>query len=505
MGSMMAPLASVAGAALARVRALPPVRRDGDDEGQGMAAAAFAEAAPGHARARRLGWRRAAGALAVVAVMVASLLLPPSFAVARNGYWKFAETETPSVSNNLDDVDSGQAASTQTAQYIWHWVAVDEDGTETDMYEQAQENAYKTVTSTNVETPTTEAVPADGNDWTNIHSSDYDTSGDSILGSFDAASGGWSKSAPDMLKEPFKALQYMVASLVGGITMGIVRTATWMLTMVDVNKLLDVGGAAGGVWSSFDEKARAIHDSIAVPIGSGILSLMLAVELVKLSDRRRNMGRMAAEQLVRTLVMYAVGLTLVTYAYDLLFVIYDIGSNVTSHVSRSIGDGSLTAVATNLSGTFGSAFGKVTYGAFWSVFLFLIVAVMLVTSCAKLAVTVFSTCFLRMAEIYLRAAFAAIPLSFFTSDDGRRTSVGYLKRFGACCLLAAVLVFCISLSSSMFSVVGSLLEGVQVDAETNVLGIQGVIKAVAPTFLCVTCLDMVVKKANDVATSALGM
>ena len=460
-------------------------------------------------RIRRRTARRRLNAIVTALLVVATVMaLFPTWARADEGFWKQTTTRVS---------DSREGAT----EYEYHWFERVDGGTVNDLYETTGNEVYRHVGTA---VPGSEAAmsslsgkdnaPKDGRDWDNRTSESFDggsetRTSDSILGAWDPDAKAFKNAAPpDPLREPFNSMIYFLASAVGSTTMVVLDLCASLLTLVDVNSLLlSDFGTNGGTFTRFYQQTNSVVSKIATPLGTAFMTLAFVLYLIKLTDTRRYGGQAWFEALMRTVAFYLAATVLVAHSLELSGTIYWAAKQTAWAVNKALtttthgGTSSLAALGMNLENSLGEQLATVTYDD-WSA---LLPACLVIFVCMKqiitFSVTVFTTCFMRMIEIYLRAAFMPIPLSFLVNDDMRQIGVTYLKRFAGCCFMACVFIGALGLTNALADTVFGVFDA----ATAGMTGVAGLLSVAAPVVITLSSLDAVISKSNDIANSLFGI
>ena len=333
---------------------------------------------------------------------------------------------------------------------------------------------------------------------------EFDYEDGAVLGDYDPETGTWQNDAPSSLFNVVDKVKYWIVTLIAQLCRGILGIGDWILTIVDPQRLFSApfDGSAGS-YGPLYSIASKVHRTIAVPFGSAFLGLAFVVDVIKLTDRRRYGGVYWFESLLRLCVMYAVTWTLVNHALEVMGAIYWVGEMLHNAVGVALGNTTtLGDLSINLTDTLCDALGTVTYQSWGWAVLYLVLACLTTWVEARLAITVVSIAVMRMGEIYLRAAFAGLPMAFLVSGDTRPTVVQYLKRFAATCFVAATIVVGLAIAPSIVGVVNDV---VQANAPDGLGGIGTVLAVGIGFWIGLHSMDGIVKKSGDVANAIFGV
>ena len=303
-----------------------------------------------------------------------------------------------------------------------------------------------------------------------------------------------------------------VFDLCKGIISTITELSAEFCKTVDVNTLFtsDFEGT-DGAFSSFYTTAKDLSTNVAQNYGLGFLGIVFSISLIAMADDRH--GRMGTEQFGRFCEMcffFALGFTLITHAMDILSAIYwvclQFSKSITNVLSTQ-GAIDATVLSTGIDGAFDAALGKLTYEEFPNLFIYIGFAVASLIVTIRCVAYIFTTAFLRMAEIYLRAAFAPIPFGFFSYERTRPMFWNYIKRFAAVCIQAALIITALSFSGLLMVVAGDLISnaGVVIGEPATGSTIFKTIASVLPPLFALFSVTSIIRRTEQIAASLFGM
>ncbi|MBQ9006601.1 MAG: hypothetical protein IJ092_09535, partial [Atopobiaceae bacterium] len=281
-----------------------------------------------------------------------------------------------------------------------------------------------------------------------------------------------------------------------------------LLTLVDVNALLLADfGSSGGTFMKFYRQTNSVVSKIATPLGTAFMTLAFVLYVIKLTDSRRYGGQAWFEALMRTIAFYLAATVLVAHSLELSETIYWAAKQTAWAVNEALkasthgGITNLGDLGTSLENSLGEQLATVTYDNWSALLPACLVMFLSMKQIITFAVTVFTTCFMRMIEIYLRAAFMPIPLSFLVNDDMRQIGVSYLKRFAGCCFMACVFIGALGLTNALADTVFGLFK----TATAGMTGVAALLATAAPVIITLSSLDAIISKSNDIANSLFGI
>lgn len=259
-----------------------------------------------------------------------------------------------------------------------------------------------------------------------------------------------------------------------------------------------------GAFSEFYRVAEVINDRVAVPVGTALLGLSFGVGLVRAMDpRQRVHGFEHAQVLVSQVLLYAVGFGLVTHALDIVAGVYWVGGKVVSGATKGLAElgvgGGGADMASSVTSTLRTSLESVTYdsaGSMWGLTLIALVALAVSVGCM---VYTLSVAFLRAGEIYLRAGFSAVALAFVGSDATRPMGWGWIKRLGAVCVQAGVIIAALGMAGLLFEVSQSCITPLLSD------GGPDYVRSLVPSIVALSCMTGLVKKSEQISAGLFGL
>lgn len=189
------------------------------------------------------------------------------------------------------------------------------------------------------------------------------------------------------------------------------------------NQLFD-----GTTLFDFFESVRELY---IVPIGAGILALVMLVQLVKISQRMDATGTMPAiKDLVFLAVFYMVFSWLISNSGELAEAVYNVFLKVTQTISVGTAEYAEIFDLSSIEGTtnFGGCFLLVILGIGMFIFGFL----------AQIIVT--AVCAARSLQLYVYMAMSPIPLALLGFDETRQSGINFIKSFCGLCLAGLIMM-----------------------------------------------------------------
>lgn len=283
--------------------------------------------------------------------------------------------------------------------------------------------------------------------------------------------------------------------------------ADWFMGLIGANaESLFTQPFETGTFQKFYQVAQKASSFAVEPYALTFLAIAFTVAILRISDTRRGArGRDWATDAVAVTAVFAVCTTLILHAIDLCALIYWLAQNLVVGVSKGLSEIGMNPSEMGIgtvSAPFLSAMGKITYGEGGLVLVYALLALIALVVSAGCAISVLTMIFLRVGEIYLRAAASPLCLSFMVDEKTRPAGMGYVKRFLAVCFQAAVMFVAIALSPLFFSVADSIIGAVGVE---GLGGVGGVLEALIPTIVALVCVASVVRQSEQVANSLFGL
>lgn len=262
-----------------------------------------------------------------------------------------------------------------------------------------------------------------------------------------------------------------------------------------------------GAFGRFYAVATSVAQRVGVPFATAFLGLSMGIAMVRASEqRRRNKAMDWGNGHLFLVLAFVVCWTLIYHAIDLVAAIYWLGTRLVALVelalsAAGIAPASASSIGDAMSQSVMGALEALTYGQSGSMWAILLVALLCTAVCAGCMLYVLTTAFLRMGEIYLRASFAPMVMAFFMGDATKQIAWGYLKRFGAVCFQAGVIVLALALSGLMFGVATEMIQPLLRGAG----GLATTLAGLVPTVVCVTSITAIIRKSEAVSAGLFGL
>ena len=316
---------------------------------------------------------------------------------------------------------------------------------------------------------------------------------------------------PPEFQLSFSFFKYAAENLVWSLCRGLADNATslaeWCIGLVTATaNNAFTSDFSTGAFGQFYNMASTLSKNAFQPYAMAFLGLTFGVALMHQLDVRRKMaGVDIMASLAFVVMMFAVSYTLIIHAMDICAAVYLLAQRLVVIVNNT-----LASIGINTSASVGikeqvlKSFDSLTYAQAGTSFILLILAIVALVACVACLFSVLTTIFVRVGEIYLRAAASPLCLSFFADDKSRAMGVGYLKRFAAVCFQAVMIVIAIGMIPLLMSVATDLVAPITSDT-SGLKGFGDAVAALIPSMCAVLCITEVVNKSKIVANSLFGL
>lgn len=309
----------------------------------------------------------------------------------------------------------------------------------------------------------------------------------------------------------FNFFKYAAENLVWTFCRGLAESATslaeWCISLVSSTaNTAFTSDFTNGPFGQFYTMASKLSKGAFQPYAMAFLGLTFGVALMHQLDVRRKMaGVDIMASLAFVVMMFAVSYTLIIHAMDICAAVYVLAQHLVGIVNSTLASmGIDTTNSIGIKDQVIKSFDALTYAQAGTSFILLILAIVSLVACVACLFTVLTTIFVRVAEIYLRAAASPLCLSFFADDKSRPMGVGYLKRFAAVCFQAVMIVIAIGMIPLINTVATELIAPITSDTST-LNGFGGAAAALIPSMCSVLCITEIVNKSKVVANSLFGL
>ena len=199
-----------------------------------------------------------------------------------------------------------------------------------------------------------------------------------------------------------------------------------------------LGTTAGSTGNSLWDLVKTVHSTLVIPVASGILTLFMLVQTIKISQRIDATGTLPAlKEIVFLGVSFAIFSWLIVNSLDLLKQVFAIFNNFSG------GFGVRDSVSSPLgsSVSFGLTDEQLETADIGSCFITLLCSVLSILTGILAYIVAKVVALARAVQLYVMAVFAPIPFALLGFDETRQMGVGFLKNFCAAALAGAIMMF----------------------------------------------------------------
>lgn len=255
------------------------------------------------------------------------------------------------------------------------------------------------------------------------------------------------------------------------------RTTTKSILGKNFSELL------GKKTGNFYTTVESIHKKVVVPIAGSILSLIMLMQLIKISQRIDGTATLPAVKDIVFLLVFAVLFTwLIKNSVNICAGAYDTFNQLIS------GDNSISQVKVD-------AFEKISideevgnnFGTAGSLF---VTSIVMRLAAIAINGSVSVMCYMRAMQLYIYAALSPIPFALLGFDETKSYGVGFCKNFIAVCLSGAVIMLALTAFPSLVSFKGGAIKGISTDMWSSI-------------FACLA-MTLAVIKSGSIARDILG-
>lgn len=184
----------------------------------------------------------------------------------------------------------------------------------------------------------------------------------------------------------------------------------------------------------------SVFQAAVVPLAESILALFMLIQLVKISQRIDATSTLpAVKDIVFLFVTFVIMHWFIVNALDIMQAIYQIVvDNVIPHIGGAADKVSFFSGTFNTDSFTDETWNGMSIGGAFGIFLVSIISSLIGIVVYLVALVV---SYARAWQIYILAAFSAIPMSLLGFDETRQIGVGFLKNFASACLAGAVMIF----------------------------------------------------------------
>ena len=265
--------------------------------------------------------------------------------------------------------------------------------------------------------------------------------------------------------------------------------ATWNDKMTEIWELVTMspqdfkGGAIWHIVTNINGGLQAI--------GYGLLILFFAMSIFKSTASFRDFQR--PEYALKHFIRFVAAKVAITYALDLMTVIYSICGGVVSSIAGSLGG--MGSAAVTLPAAIETA---VEDAGFWAS-----IPLWLVTILGSLFITVMSfimimTVYGRFFRLYMYTALAPVPLSTFAGEGTSQMGKSFIKSYVGVCLEGAVIILSCLIFSAFASTSAPTLD-------TGITTVTMIWKYIGEVIFNMLVLVGLIKGADRIVKEMLGV
>lgn len=199
-----------------------------------------------------------------------------------------------------------------------------------------------------------------------------------------------------------------------------------------------LGTTAGSTGNSLWDLVKTVHSTLVIPVASGILTLFMLVQTIKISQRIDATGTLPAlKEIVFLGVSFAIFSWLIVNSLDLLKQVFTIFNNF----SGGFGAKDPTSSPLGSSVSFGLTDDQYKSADIGSCLVTLLCSVLSILTGILAYIVAKVVALARAVQLYVMAVFAPIPFALLGFDETRQMGVGFLKNFCAAALAGAIMMF----------------------------------------------------------------
>lgn len=290
----------------------------------------------------------------------------------------------------------------------------------------------------------------------------------------EAVSGAVSDVQEDAAKGLAGIFSWFGETLVNSSLNNIKTTTTKSILGKSFENLL--GKKTGGLY----EIVTTVHRDFVTPIAASILSLVMLIQLVKISQRIDGTATLPAIKDILFLAVYAViFIWLIKNSVDICAAAYDMFNKIINGITQvKIDDIKEVTVASSVSEDLGKS------GTMFVIGLLMFLASWVI----KAAVSIM--CYMRALQLYVYTAFSPIPFALLGFDETKNYGVNFCKNFIAVALSGAIIMLALSAFPSLFNFSGGEIKGISGDLWGSLCAI--------------IAMTMVIIKSGSIARDVLG-
>jgi len=185
---------------------------------------------------------------------------------------------------------------------------------------------------------------------------------------------------------------------------------------------------------------KTVYEVAVVPLAESILALFMLVQLVKISQRVDATATLpAVKEVIFLAVIYVLLHWFIVNALDIMQGIYQIVvDDIIPNIGSAASSTGFFQEALSTDPITNDIWDSMSIGAALMVFIVSILSLLIGLIAYIIAIVV---AYARAWQIYVYAAFSAIPISLLGFDETRQMGISFLKNFVSACLAGAVMMF----------------------------------------------------------------
>ena len=302
------------------------------------------------------------------------------------------------------------------------------------------------------------------------------------------------------------ALNKAVFGMFGGLSWQLAKLVNDFMGQLGSITLFDEGFSSGAYNVVYDVCIQ-VADNVAIPVATGFLGLALVLALINFTKDVAQTNHGTTDLLANymfIIVKFGVLQLAISNTTLIMQGIYElvreIGEFMTTLVSPAT-PGAL-AYTDGFAGSVNEILKSITYQQGCGAAILVTIIALAGFICAILTmVYVNVVAIMRMFEVYVRSAFAALPMVMLGNRTTKDGGIRYFKKYAGCCLQALVVILIVAIGSPMMSAGGTMLA----DAiGSGSGGFAGLIMAVLPSVCSCVALLFMVKQSRQIADEIVG-
>ena len=192
---------------------------------------------------------------------------------------------------------------------------------------------------------------------------------------------------------------------------------------------------------TFYSTVSFVNKSVVMPTAASILSLVMLIQLIKISQRIDGTATLPAIKDIVFLIIYAtIFIWLLKNSLKICAGAYDLFNEMIGKINQSTVDELKTVtIADSCKESFGAVIGIWVQSMIFD----------LITIIIKGSVSVM--CYMRAMQLYVMAAFSPLPFALLGFDETKNYGVSFCKNFLATCLAGVIILFAMGLFPNLLS------------------------------------------------------